>query len=247
MIGDIVGNVANIIAGLFQSLRKGLSFKMIKRKEMVIVAREQLDFPKYQALPALLTTISISLPVIIVTKHFGLLETSYFDLTRMVLLVPSALVAGAVSQVLFQNISERINRKEQLSGLVLKTSAMLFLIALCVIVIMLIAGPYLFGLVFDEQYIISGQYAKVLSVAFMIQFIAAPVSISLTALKKLKVIAVWQVLYFLLLVSLLYIDFNSVKIFFLAFMMINLVAYSIYWILTFTYVRKYDREITFKQ
>jgi len=83
MIGDIVGNLANVIAGLAQSIRKGLSFKSMRFPLMRQVAIEQIEFPKYQALPALLTTFSISLPVIIVNKYFGALALSHFDLSPM--------------------------------------------------------------------------------------------------------------------------------------------------------------------
>jgi O-antigen/teichoic acid export membrane protein len=215
----------------------------MRLSQMKMVAKEQVDFPKYQALPALLTTISVSLPVIIVTKFFGVVETSYFDLSRMVLLVPSTLIATAVSQVLFQNISERINQGKPISSLILKTSSILVIIAVLVITIMYIAGPYLFGIVFDQSYRISGEYARILSVAFMFQFIGAPVSITLTALKKLKVQALWQASYFLVMIILLFSDYDTVNHFYWTFTIVNIIAYSAYWSLTFFQARIHDKRL----
>lgn len=242
LIGDLVGNLANVIAGLFQASRNGLSFRKMNYMEMRQVAGEQIDFPKYQALPALLTTFSISLPVIIVNKFFGALELSYFDLSRMVLLVPSALIATAVSQVLFQNISEKINQNKRISALVFKTSMALFALAGMIVLIMFLAGPYLFGIVFDQNYAISGQYSKVLSVAFMIQFIVSPVSITLTALKKLKVMGAWQVLYFLSMFSLLFVSFESMESFIRIFMIVNLAAYFACWLLAVFHAVRHDKK-----
>lgn len=243
MIGDIVGNILNVIAGMFQSLRKGFSIKKIGISQIKEVAKEQSEFPKFQALPALLSTISISLPVIIVTKYFGVLETSYFDLSRMVLLVPSTLIAAAVSQVLFQNISERINNKQYISGLLLKVSAMLAGIALLVVSIMVLAGPFLFGLVFDQSYRISGEYSKILSIAFMFPFIVAPISITLTALKKLKTLALWQTGYFITMMVMLFTEFDQVEDFFLVFAIINVIAYSIYWSIAIFHAKHHDKGL----
>ncbi len=243
LIGDLIGNMANVVAGVFQSTRKGLSFKKMNFPAMRQVAGEQIDFPKYQALPALLTTFSISLPVIIVNKYFGALELSYFDLSRMVLLVPSALIAVSVSQVLFQNISEKIKNNSRISGLILKTSSVLLILAGGIVLIMFLAGPNLFGLVFDQKYAISGQYSKLLSVAFMSQFIVSPVSITLTALKKLKTMGAWQVLYFLSMLSLLFVNFESMESFIRTFMIVNLAAYLICWLLAVFHALKHDRKI----
>ena len=243
LVGDIAGNFVNLIVGIYQSIRKGLSINQISIPMMGVVAREQSEFPKYQALPALLTTISISLPVIIVTKYFGVLETSFFDLTRMVLLVPSTLIATAVSQVLFQNISERINQQERISALLIRISGLLVGIAVLVVTTMYLAGPYLFELVFDQSYRVSGEYAKLLSIAFMFQFIVAPISITLTALKKLKVLALWQVGYFSTMIILLFSSFEHVRHFYQIFTLVNIIAYSVYWVITFHQARIYDKRL----
>ncbi|MEN8224599.1 MAG: lipopolysaccharide biosynthesis protein [Bacteroidota bacterium] len=243
LIGDIIGNVANVIAGIYQSIKNGLQIEQISFRQMADVAKEQSEFPKYQALPALLTTISISLPVIIVTKYFGVLETSFFDLSRMVLLVPSTLIAAAVSQVLFQNISERIQNRRPISGLLFKVSGMLGGIAILVVIVMLLAGPFLFDLVFNESYRISGEYAKILSVAFMFPFIVSPISMTLTALKKLKTLAAWQVGYFAIMLALLFTGFEEVEDFYLLFTIVNIFAYSVYWILAIIHALQHDKHL----
>ncbi len=243
MIGDLVGNFANVMAGIFQSSRKGLSLREISLPAMRKVAAEESAFPKYQALPALLTTISIALPVIIVNKYFGVLETSYFDLTRMVLLVPATLIATAVSQVMFQKLSERINTRKHIAGLLLKTSAVLGGIALIIILIMYFLGPFLFGFVFDESYRVSGEYARLLSVAFMLPFIVSPISMTLTALKKLKILAAWQIIYFAVMIGLLYGNFNNIDKFFVVFTIVNVVAYAIYWLVSIFLAMQHDKSL----
>lgn len=243
MFGDILGNIANVSAGIYQSMKNGLSFSHVSVKDVKLVAREQQDFPKYQAIPALMTTISVSLPVIIVTKYFGVLETSYFDLSRLVLLVPSTLIATAISQVLFQNLSERIKLGRPILNLLLRISLILVLIAALVVLIMHMAGPYLFGLVFDQSYRISGEYAKILSIAFMFQFIGAPISITLIAIKKLKIQGLWQAGYFMTMIILLFSEFEDVKYFYRIFTLVNVFAYTIYWILTIYQARMHDKRM----
>ena len=244
LIGDILGHIANVVVGGYQSIKTGFSLKKISVSEITQSAKEQSEFPKYQAFPALLTTFSISLPVIIVNKYFGVLETSYFDLSRMVLLVPTTLIAAALSQVLFQNISERVNNKLPILGTILKSSGGLAIISLLIVAVMFLAGPFLFALVFDDTYRISGEYSKVLSIAFMFPFIVAPISITLTALKKLKTLAAWQIAYFLIMITLLFVGFDSVEYFFMVFAAVNLVAYSIYWMLSIRVAMQYDRGLS---
>ena len=161
----------------------------------------------------------------------------------MVLLVPSTLIATAVSQVLFQNISERVNNKMPISGILLKTSGLLCCVAFFVVITMFLAGPFLFGLVFDQSYRISGEYSKILSVAFMLPFIVSPISMTLTALKKLKILAVWQLGYFAAMMGLLFSSYDEVEDFYLLFTLVNVIAYSIYWLIAIKLAWQHDKGL----
>jgi hypothetical protein len=75
----------------------------------------------------------------------------------------------------------------------------------------------------------------------MFQFIGAPISITLTALKKLKVQGLWQAGYFLVMIVLLFSNYNTVNHFYWTFTLVNIIAYTVYWSLTVYQARRHDR------
>ncbi|HSG68235.1 MAG TPA: hypothetical protein VK994_05970, partial [Bacteroidales bacterium] len=71
---------------------------------------------------------------------------------------------------------------------------------------------------------------------------AAPISIVLTALKKLKVQAIWQVGYFLAMIILLFTEFHDINGFYLTFTIVNMTAYTIYWSIALYQAQRYEKS-----
>jgi len=68
--------------------------------------------------------------------------------------------------------------------------------ALALVAVMLAGGPWLFGLVFGEQWTVAGEYARILALPIALQLVVVPLTPLLSALGRIRDYSLWQVGYF---------------------------------------------------
>jgi len=95
----------------------------------------------------------------------------WFSLSMRVLQAPLMLIGSSLSQVLYKDASEQYRSTGQIKGLVWKTVKLSSLIALPVLLVLVIAGPWLFGMIFGETWRESGIYARILAPWMFFDFI----------------------------------------------------------------------------
>ncbi|MDY0140438.1 MAG: oligosaccharide flippase family protein [Bacteroidales bacterium] len=243
IFGDIIGNIVNILSGIKQASKNGFTFKGVSPTHIKFSLKRYRNFPKYQALPALLNTASILLPIFLINKYFSHDTAGYFDLSRQILAVPIAFITAALSQVLLKDYSGRIIKKQKLKTNILKTAGLLSVLILPFLILIMLFGEELFGFVFSPVWTQSGAFSAILVPAFAIQFIVSPLSISFTVLEELKILAIWQITYFLLISCLYFFTGLSIEKFLIIFTIINILSYLIYFILILHVCNKYDKTI----
>jgi O-antigen/teichoic acid export membrane protein len=243
--GDLLGRLVNLTVAWIQSVKAGFSWKGLTAGEMKTQAIRYKDFPLFQAVPAVLNTISLMLPVLLVNSYYTANATAQFDLCRQVLVLPLALITTAMSQVLLQKFAEQRNLGQRILPGFLKSSLYTLLAAAGIVLFFLLTGRPLFAFLFGEQWGEAGVYAAILAPAFMIQFVVSPVSTIIVALEKVRIGAVWQVLYFGGILSLSFFRHLPEKDFFLVFTLMNLGAYTVYWLIILVITLRYEQSISF--
>ncbi len=242
--GDIAGNIINLLSGIRQSIKNGFTFKSINKRMMIYGLKRYINFPKFQALPAVLNTASILLPIFLINKYFDNDTAGYFDLSRQILAVPIAFITAALSQVLLKEYGDRIKNNLKIKKNVLQTALFLSMLIVPFVVIIVLWGEPLFALFFSDVWTTSGHFASIIVAAFAIQFIVSPLSISFTILEELKLLAIWQIAYFTLIFSLYFLVDNSIETFLMIYTLINILAYIIYFIMILHICNKYDKKIS---
>ena len=114
--------VATVIAPLLSLVISiGLAWKKhirvlfsIDRQQIRSVMREYANFPKFNLPRSLVNTISIALPIWIMTPRFGLEEIGQFSLAMMAAVLPFTLFARACNQVLYQHLSVCVQQQKSL-------------------------------------------------------------------------------------------------------------------------------------
>ncbi len=240
--GDMAGRVMNLVVATLQSVKNGFTLENIRIAEIRRLAVRYKDFPLFQAVPALLNTISLMLPVLLVNSYYSANTTAQFDLCRQVLLLPLALITTAMSQVLLQKFVEQRNLQQRILPGFLKISLYASLFAIAVVVFFMLTGKPLFAFLFGKQWAVAGTYTMYLAPAFMIQFVVSPVSTLIIALEKVRIGAVWQLLYFGGILSLSFFRHLPETGFFRIFTLINLVFYLIYWLIILFIILRYEYQ-----
>jgi len=240
--GELLGRGAFLFMAFSQSLKKGFTHRHIEWSEMKRVAARYRDFPLFQTLPALLNTLSLMVPVLMINSYYTAKATADFDLCRQVLMLPLALITTAMSQLLLQKFSEQRNRKLPIMPGFLKLTLFNTAFAVGVVVFFRLAGRPLFVFVFGEEWGTAGEYAALLAPAFMLQFIVSPLSTLIVALEKIRLGALWQVILFAGVLSLAAFRHLDERTFLAAFTWIIIGLYLIYWLLLFFIVARYEKS-----
>lgn len=244
VLGDIFGSFINNIIGIIQLYKTGIMLKDITYKSIIHTLIKYVEFPKYNFLPFLFNNAALMLPVIIVNRAFSQEVTGHFDLTRQVLAVTLGLLSASISQVYLQRIAEKKNKNQKILKDILKASKYMGAIAIGIVLIILFGGKFLFSLVFGSEYLISGIYAKIIIVSYAMRFIASSLSVVFISLQKLKINAVWQISYFLTILILFFIKFQTITDFLYSYLIIDLVMYLVYYVLIILKTIEYDKSIS---
>lgn len=222
--GDLIGHIANLLYGFIQGIRNGLSLRFLSAIKIKYVLKKYSEYPKYNLIPAFMSACSYLLPAIMINKFYSAESTGYFDLSKLLLSVPPALIASSISNVLLQRVSEKNKsgasiRNDLLSILIFITFAAAFEIA----VIMLWAED-IFRIFFGERWEISGSISKILVWAFAFNFFVQSFSSIFISLRKIRLLSVWQLFYFLSILSLFYFNYLSFNSFLKLYTLIEVIC-----------------------
>ncbi|MCO6499783.1 MAG: oligosaccharide flippase family protein [Vicingus serpentipes] len=242
IIGTIIGDLSNFLIGLKQSqkteLRLTFNLKNIKK-----ILKKYNNFPIYSALPSLLNTIGLFLPIIIINKFYSQEITGYVDLSRQMLALPIALISITISQVLLQKIAENRNYNQFVLPLIVKTSLSLSIISVLGIIIIILFGNPLFEFAFGSEWGYSGEISKILVFAYAIKFIVSPLSSVFISLEKIKMSSIWQFFYFVIICMLFFLNNYSLEKFLRIYVLMDLLAYTIYYTLILFVAKQHDNQL----
>jgi len=245
VMGDVFGNIANNISGGKQLSKNQFSIKEISKTKMIFVAKKFKEMPIFSVLPAFLNTASFAIPLIIMSTFYSKTTVGYFDLTRQILAVPSAFITISISQILFQRISEKKNNLMSVKKDILTTFVFLSLGGILFITIIELLGPFLFKIYAGNMYEISGEYARIVVINFTFQFIISPLSVAFIPLGKLKLGSLWQIFYFCLICILFWFKDLEFENFLKVYVVIDIIAYSVYLALIVYTVKSYEKKLKF--
>jgi lipopolysaccharide exporter len=219
ILGDIIGHIANICSGMYQVKRKGLSLGSLNPDDMKYVARRYSEFPKFNLIPSFMSGFSFLLPVILVNKFFSSETAGFFDLSKLILSIPLTLISTSISNVLLQRLSEKFKNNVSFKNDLLIILAIVSSIGLFEILVISLWGIDLFKLVFGEIWGFSGSISQIMVWSYALNFLSASFMSIFISMKKIKLLSIWQVLYFCAILSLslfrnhAFMDFLKIYVF----------------------------------
>lgn len=217
LVGDILGHLAHVANGVRQIASSGFSLKLLSITKLKYVSKKYAVYPKFNMIPSFMSACSYLLPVIFINKFYTAVETGYFDLSKLVLSIPLALIATSISNVLLQSITKRYQQNKSIILDLYPIMILIFIIALVEIIIIFFFGEKLFSFLFGMEWSISGQISEILVWAYAFNFFTASFSSVYIALKRIKLLSAWQTIYFISVFSLIlvrnYPFFDFIKIF----------------------------------
>ncbi len=243
IVGDVIGRAGGSGTLLALVLRQDTRlFRALKLRRIAAAARRYVRFPLYSSGSALFNSAGLQVPALLVAAVYGVQAAGFFSLSQRVVSTPSWLVSQAVNQVYFGEAAEMAReRPEHLYRLYLQLSKYLMLLGAVIAVGLATLSPLLFPIVFGGEWTEAGVYAQFLALAFLGQFVVAPVSLTLSVLERQRLQLAWDAGRFALIVAV----FEACRraeatseVAVLSYSAVLLATYIVLWLLSLAAVKK---------
>lgn len=226
-LGDLAGNLANTLVGIRQVLKNDFKIKYVSPRKIGYIIKRYSDLPKFNLIPTFLSSAAFVMPFLIINKFYSTETVGYLDLSRLVLSIPLAFISVTVSQVFFQQTTEKKNRSLSIKGDLGSILSMLLIIIAVELAVVLLWGPELFGFVFGSGYELSGAYSRILVFGFALNFITSAFSSIFITFEKIRLNSIWQIAYFLAICSLVFFKGLSIHDFLKIYVLIEVIMHSV--------------------
>jgi len=165
----------------------------IGRKNLFLVAKQYIDFPKANTLHALSDLFQSQGLVYFIAVFYSASTVGLYTFAIRVLYAPMLLLVSSFTQVFYQKASEMYNAKQNLVILLRNTVLKVLTISIPMMLLLLFLADDLFALVFSEQWRESGVYARILAPWICIDFVRYTIAQMPLILGKVKQVLLWSV------------------------------------------------------
>jgi len=241
IIGDVIGNVAQALFSIWK-LKSITPLGIISKSKLKKVLFEYKDLPLFTLFPNILNTFVLGSLTFLILSKFDLKEVGFLEFTQKILSIPSVFISIAISQVVFQRVSQLVNQGKEIIPLLKGISILLTFSALFFVLIIHFFGEQLFVLIGGKGWETSGYYAKILVYGSAVMLVFSPLGKVLIALKKFKLNSAWEIGKFLMILGLFFINNISIENYLIIYTIIIVIFYVIYGILIFYTSYKYQIE-----
>ena len=194
LLGDAVGRAGGSgrLALDFWRADRAL-IRAVNFQSLTQMAQRYRAFPLVGSWSALLNAAGLNLPTLVLAAAYGPRVAGLVALCQQVISAPTALIGRAVANV-YVGEAARLARSEpaQLRRLFHDTTRQLLLLGVGPTAVLALLGPTLFGVVFGAAWTEAGQYARLLAVMFLAQFVVVPISLTLTVLEQQRLQLAWD-------------------------------------------------------
>ena len=188
LVGDVVGRASGTLT-LGSLAFRGQAYQFSAQR-MRAMAGRYVRFPLFASAASLLNTLGSWLPPLLLAGLFGPNTAGWFHIGQRLIGIPLALVGTSIAQV-YVGEAARIARENPraLRYLFLRTARRLFVVTVGPVALLALIGPITFAAVLGEPWREAGDYVRVLSLKYLLEFVLAPLSMTLNVLERQQ----WQV------------------------------------------------------
>lgn len=176
-IGMIISLILGIICSTFFLIKNATKDDCIFEFDAIKnVAKEYISFPKFMILSDLSLTISQQYIPIIFAELFNATIVGYFALANRMIRLPNIVLTSSVANVFRNDAIDSIRNKGNCQQLYISTIKKLIYISLPIFILIFIFSPFLFTIFFGKKWEVAGNFARILSVMLLFEFVAIPLN-----------------------------------------------------------------------
>ena len=158
------------------------------------IAREYISFPKFMILSDLSLTISQQYIPIIFAELFNATIVGYFALANRMIRLPNIVLTSSIANVFRNDAIDAIRNEGSCQKLYMSTLKKLVYISLPIFIVIFIFSPLLFTIFFGKKWEIAGEFARILSIMLLFEFVSIPLNSLFYIFEKQKKLMNLQIL-----------------------------------------------------
>lgn len=242
LVGAYAFSFAFAAIGLLRYIGNISAFSI---RDLLVVAKRYKEYPLLSMPTALLDTLALAAPVLIISEYYSTTDTGNFSQVQRLISAPLLLLSMAISQVFFKHANEYRHSGKPLVPLMARTILILGAAGATLWLTAAAIGDPLLRLVLGSEWRTDTAFILLAITPIVIRVMVSPVSNIFMVCDRVKLGTVWQVFHFAVAFGVLPIAAKSMGFdnFLLVIVMSDLLLYSLYGILALRVARQADREI----
>ena len=167
---------------------------LINNNDLKKVGKEYISFPKYMILSDLSLTTGQQFIPIIFSSLFSTTIVGYYSLANRMIRLPNIIITSSIANIFRNDAIDEIRKNGNCEQLYKSIFKKLFVLSLPIYLSVFIFSPILFTFFFGEKWLMAGNFARILSVLLLIEFIATPLNSLFYIMERQKVFMRLQIL-----------------------------------------------------
>ncbi len=163
IIGQITGQIIGVLCLSKLMFGKDKILKFVNLKTIARAGHRYRKFPLFSSFSGLINTLSSEAPVFFISFFFGPIIVGLYGLGYRVLQTPSSLISQAISHVFYSSGAEKIHSGMPIGTMIKSIFPKLVQICFIPFVLIGLAAPEIFLIIFGAQWQDAGVYAQWMS------------------------------------------------------------------------------------
>jgi len=180
ILASIVSQAVFAIYLAIKNIKK-IDFGIIKsqfdRDLIVDVAKTYKNFPQIIVPHTFFNIFSSNIVVYLLALYFSSAVLGFYSLANRIVMLPAGIISNAIGQPFYKKLADLKNRDlDQAAKFVIKTINYMLLAAIIPFALLFFLSPFMFELVFGNEWRVAGEYCQYLVPFFFIRFVGSVVS-----------------------------------------------------------------------
>jgi O-antigen/teichoic acid export membrane protein len=182
IISAVSGSVLILLAVCFYAQGKDKIFSSLGERptwaSALAIAREYIKFPKYSLSRKTINLLAKSLPIFMLSAHFGMLEIGLYSMGLLLAHTPINLACSSLYKIMFRFVSEKVWNGQKILPVIKKFIASVLMVGVPSFALLYFILPDLTAIILGENWRTSGEYIRlmlpwllVFSIADVIDFL----------------------------------------------------------------------------
>lgn len=194
VVGDVIGRAVSL-AFIWKFYLKQIDFPKFSMRRARFLFYKYKRFAQYSTWSTLLSALSMQMIFLLLMRLYGSEATGYFSMAFKTIGLPITLVGASISQVFYSEVAQRISDEPaKVMKLYKRIIMRIAMFGIPSIAILSFTAPDLFRFVFGEEWLVSGEYVRLMSFMFLAQVNIIPVSQILYLIGKQRTQLLWDLL-----------------------------------------------------